>query len=110
MIASQHVSCGYPGVPEHRKGKGGSFFKGFFKYQRNGVARLFKTGGIIKLIEKQERLWGVRGHAPRKNFENLHAVMAILVPFDKILGKFCLHFFTLILSASSNMMHFVRTF
>ena len=47
---------------------------------------------------------------PRKNCENLHAVMAILVLFELFLGKFCLKFFTLILSISPNMMHFVRTF
>ena len=47
---------------------------------------------------------------PRKNFENLRAVMAILVLFECFLGKFCLNFFTLILRASPNMMHFVRTF
>ena len=30
--------------------------------------------------------------------------------YDKFSGKFCLNLFTLILSASPNMMHFVRTF
>ena len=47
---------------------------------------------------------------PRTIFENLHAVMAILVLFVKFSLKFCLNFLTLILSASSNMTHFVRTF
>ena len=47
---------------------------------------------------------------PRKYFKNLHAVMAILVFFEKFSGKFCLKFLTLILSASPNMMQFVRTF
>ena len=47
---------------------------------------------------------------PRKNFENLHAVMAILVLVEQFLGKFCLNFFTLILNALLNMMPFVRTF
>ena len=47
---------------------------------------------------------------PRKNFKKLHAVMAILVLFEKFLGKFCLNFLTLILRASPDMMHFVRTF
>ena len=46
----------------------------------------------------------------QKIFENLHAVMAILVLFEKISGKLCLKFLTLILSALPNMMHFVRTF
>ena len=47
---------------------------------------------------------------PRKIFENLHAVMAILVLFEQLSRKFCLKFLTLILSALPNMMHFVRTF
>ena len=47
---------------------------------------------------------------PRKLFENLHALMAVLVLFVKFSRKFCLYFLTLILSASPNMMHFVRTF
>ena len=42
----------------------------------------------------------------RKNFGNLHAVMAILVLFEKFSDKFCLNFLTLILSASPNMTHF----
>ena len=46
----------------------------------------------------------------QKNFENLHTVMAISVPFDQFSCKFCLNFLTLILSALPNMMHFVRTF
>ena len=47
---------------------------------------------------------------PRKNFENLHAVMAILELFKQFSGKFCFHFLALLLSTSPNMMHFVRTF
>ena len=47
---------------------------------------------------------------PRKFFENLHAVMVILVLFESFSCKFCLNFLTLILSASPNLMHFVRTF
>ena len=46
----------------------------------------------------------------REIFENLHAVMAILVLFGKFSSKLCLYFLTLILSTSPNMMHFVRTF
>ena len=46
----------------------------------------------------------------RKKFENLHAAMAILVLFEQLSGKFCINFLTLILSASPNMMHFVRKF
>ena len=47
---------------------------------------------------------------PRENLENLHAVMAILELFEQFSRKFCLNFFTLILSTSPNMMHFVRSF
>ena len=47
---------------------------------------------------------------PRKNFENLHAIMAILVLFEQFSRIFCFNFLTPILSASPNMMHFVRTF
>ena len=36
--------------------------------------------------------------------------MAILMLFEYFLSKFCLNFFTLILSALPNVMHFVRTF
>ena len=47
---------------------------------------------------------------PRKIFENLHTVVAILVLFEQNLGKFCLKFLPLILSVAPNMMHFVRMF
>ena len=47
---------------------------------------------------------------PQQIFENLHAVMAILVFFELFSGKICINFLTLILSASPNVMHFVRTF
>ena len=57
-----------------------------------------------------KRFKGVRGHASQQNFENLHAVMAVLVLFEKFSHKFWLNFLTLIVSASPNMMHFVRTF
>ena len=46
---------------------------------------------------------------PRKNFENLRTVMAILVLFEQFSGKVCSYFWPLNLSASPNMMHFVRT-
>ena len=47
---------------------------------------------------------------PRKVFENLHTVVAILALFEQFLGKFCVNFLSLNLSVSPNMMHFVRTF
>ena len=39
---------------------------------------------------------------PRKNFENLHTVMAILVFFEQFSGKVCSCFWPLSLSASPN--------
>ena len=38
---------------------------------------------------------GSGGMLPRKIFENLHAVMAILVLFEQFSRKFCLNFFDL---------------
>ena len=46
---------------------------------------------------------------PRKVFENWLTIMAILVLFEQFLGKFCLHFWPLSLSALPNIMHFVGT-
>ena len=60
----------------------------------SGVARNFKRGGIISTIfeayfflveqirsclKNKKSSRGSRGMLPRKNFENLHAVMAFLV-------------------------------
>ena len=47
---------------------------------------------------------------PQKFFEILRAVVAILVLFEQVLGKFCLNFLPLILSVAPNIMHFVDTF
>ena len=47
---------------------------------------------------------------PRKIFENLHTVVAILALFEQFLGKFCLNILPLNLSVSPNTMHFVHTF
>ena len=44
--------------------------------------RIFFSKTNLKLIEKQERFWGVRGHASRKICENVHDLMAILVLFE----------------------------
>ena len=43
-------------------------------------------------------------------FPIVHALMAILVLFGQFSAKLFLNFLTLILSASPNMMHFVRPF
>ena len=39
----------------------------------------------------------------RKNFENLHTVMAILALFEQLSRRLCLKFVPLIMSASPNM-------
>ena len=46
---------------------------------------------------------------PRNFFEILHTAMIILALFEQFSGKVCSYFWPLTLSASSNMMHFVRT-
>ena len=46
---------------------------------------------------------------PRKIFENLHTVMAILALLEQFSGKVCSYFWPLTLSPSSNMIHFVST-
>ena len=65
---------------------------------------------ILKRIENEKGSREVRGHAAPEIFENLHTVVAILVPFEQFLRKFCLNFLPLNPSVSRNMMHFVRTF
>ena len=45
----------------------------------------------------------------RKIFKNLRTVMAVLMLFEQFSGKVSSYFWPLTLSASSNMMHFVRT-
>ena len=52
-------------------------------------------------------LGGSEGMLSRAIFENLYAVMAIIVLFERFSDIFCLQFWSLILSASPNMMYFV---
>ena len=47
---------------------------------------------------------------PRKIFENLHPVVAILVLFKQSSGKIGLNFLPLTLSVSPNMMHYIYLF
>ena len=47
---------------------------------------------------------------PGKVFENLNTVMVILALLEQFLGKFCLNFLPLVLSASPSVMHFLHTF
>ena len=65
---------------------------------------------ILKHIENKKDSRGSGGMLPRKVFENLHTVVAILVLFEQFSDKFCLNILPLILSVSPNMTHFVRTF
>ena len=58
------------------KGERGHNFHIVFK-------RIFFSATNLKLIEKQERFWkGSGGMLPRKIFENVHDLMAILVHFE----------------------------
>ena len=63
---------------------------------------------ILSTVTKTT-LGGSGGTLPRKFFEYLHAVMAVLVLFEQFLGKVSSYFWPITLSASPNMMHFVRT-
>ena len=45
---------------------------------------------------------------PRKNFENLHTAMAILVLFKHFLGKVCSYFWPQTLSASQSCILFAQ--
>ena len=71
---------------------------------------MFSGRIIMEHIENKKVSKGSGGMLPRKIFENLHTVVAILVLFELVFGKFCLNFLPLNLSVSPNMMHFVRTF
>ena len=54
----------------------------------------------------KKTLGGSGGMLPRKIFENLHTLMAILALFEQFLGNFCVNFLPLNLSVSPNVMHF----
>ena len=70
----------------------------------------FSGSIILKHIKNEKSSGGSGSMLPRKIFENLHTVVAILVLFEQFLSKFYLNFLPLNLSVSPNMMHFVRTF
>ena len=87
-------------------------FRNFFRdtqfrliFKRSFFADLFQS-----IVRMRKAVGGSGGMLPRKFSEILHAVGAILVLFEQVLGKFCLNFLSLILSVAPNMMHFVRTF
>ena len=49
---------------------------------------------------------GVQGHALRKTFEKLRAIIAILVLFEQLFKAFSFRVLPLILTSSPNMKHF----
>ena len=72
------------------------------------MINMLGNGIVYRRTFKSSRESG--GMLPRNIFENLHAVMAMLVLFEYFSGKLCLNFLTLILGASPNIIHFDRTF
>ena len=71
------------------------------------LAFLFFSAELTEAdCETRKALRGYEGMHPLKIFENLQAVMAILVLFEQFSRKFCLNILTLILSALLNMTHF----
>ena len=92
----------------------------------SGVARNFKRGAITSTffssvnffrqnkfeaeLETRKAPGEYGDMLPRRICENLYAVMAILVLFEKFSRKVCLIFLPLILTVSPIMMHFVRKF
>ena len=85
------------------------FFLGGCKFRHFFKRSFFPTELLLSNLSNKNDSRGDRGHASPENFENLHTVMAILMLFEQFSGKFCSYFWPLILSASPNMMHFVRT-
>ena len=69
-------------------------------------AQFFPGRVILSNLSNKSDFRGVRGHATPKN---LHTVMVILALFEQFSGKVRSYFWHLILSALSNMMHFVST-
>ena len=61
---------------------GGTLFRHIFK-RSCFSAKLFLS--MLKI----KALGGPGGMLPRNFFKNLHAVLAILVLFEQLLGKFC---------------------
>ena len=54
--------------------------------------RIFYGRIILKHSENEKGSRGPGGMLSRKFFEKFHTVMAFLVLFEQILGKFCLNF------------------
>ena len=97
----ENVSC---------QGRNQNFFQGGSTIFRHFFKRCFFSAELIlSNLSNNNDSRRLRGHAPQKTFEYLHTVMAILVLFEQFSGKVCLYFWPLTLSASPNMLHFVRT-
>ena len=75
-FSSPTTRAGSGVVRNFKKGEGG-IISTFFP------ASFFGRTNNLKLIRQQEKLWGGSGGMlPRKIFENVHALMAILVLFE----------------------------
>ena len=86
----------------------------FFAGREHQISSLFQAQSfpgrvILSNLSNKNDFGGVRGHAPREIFENLHTAMVIFAIFEQFSGKVCSYIWPLLLSASSNMMHFVST-
>ena len=77
----QNVSC--QGRIQNFLQGGGTNFRDFFK------SSFFPAELVLSYLNNKNDSRGVRRHAPPKNFENLHTVMAILVLFEQFSGKVC---------------------
>ena len=62
-----------------------NFFQNFSTHHFSSLfqARFFSAELILSNLSAKNDPRGVRGHAPRKFFENLHTVMVILVLFGQ---------------------------
>ena len=91
-----------------RKGRIQNFVQGRGKTTHFDI--FFRQGYFEANRETKTVLRKYEGMLPRQFFENLRRAMAILGLFEQLLRKILLKIFTLILSASPNVMHFVHTF
>ena len=97
----ENVSC--QGRMQNFFQGGGTKFRHFFK------CSFFPTELIFSNLSIKNDSRESGGITLLKIFENLHTVMAVLVLFEQISGEVSSHFWPLILIASPNLMHFVRT-
>ena len=62
---------------------------------------------MLKCKKDKKSLGGSGVMLPRKIFENLLTVVAVLALFEQFLGKFCFNFLPLNLNVSPNMMPYI---